>query len=157
MNTPGTQLECPHCSAKLKLKAKSDFFRCPKCKKRFPLTDKGTQLLKFIVTSTDTIQGKEITSYLGLVSAQSVVGVNIFRDIMASVKDIVGGRSKTLEKALESARNTVVHDIRAKAIDIGADGVVRMAFDYETLGGTNGMLMVVGTGTAIKYSDKSKT
>ncbi len=145
-------VECPHCNARLSIKTLTDIVLCPKCSNRFPSTPKGEQLVKFVITTTGTLDGCKIDSYLGIVSAQVVLGVNFFRDILANLKDAFGGRSGTMEKALAEARDLVIQDLKEKSLKIGAEAVVGFSMDFESLGQANGMIMLVGTGTAIKYT-----
>ena len=150
--TPMSTVECPHCNARLSIKTLPDVILCPKCGNRFPTTPKGEQLLKFVITTTGTLDGCRIDSYLGIVSAQVVLGINLFRDIMANVKDAFGGRSGTMERALAEARDLVIQDLKEKSFKLGAEAIVGFSMDFESLGQANGMAMLVGTGTAIKYT-----
>jgi uncharacterized protein YbjQ (UPF0145 family) len=101
-----------------------------------------------IVTTTDNIEGKAITGYLGIVSGECVYGANFVRDWMASIRDIVGGRSGSYEKVLRDAKGAALEDLTAAARELGADAVVGLDLDYETVGDT--MLMVSANGTAVK-------
>lgn len=103
-----------------------------------------------IVTTTPHIEGRPIRSYLGIVTGEVIVGANIFSDIFASVRDIVGGRSGAYENALRSAREQALAEVQAEAADLGADAVVGVDFDYEVLGKAGSMLMVSVSGTAVK-------
>jgi uncharacterized protein YbjQ (UPF0145 family) len=103
-----------------------------------------------IITTTPTIQGKEISQYLGIVTGEAIMGANLFRDLFASVRDIVGGRSGAYEKELASARQTALDELEAAAAQLGADAVVGVDLDYEVLGANNSMLMVTASGTAVK-------
>lgn len=144
-------VQCPHCSTRLRVKMLADIILCPSCKKRFPATRQGAQLFKFTLTTTSQLDGAAITSYLGIVSAQVVLGINFIRDFIATFTDAVGGRSDTLEQALSEARETVLRELSSKAIKLGAEAVVGLSLDYETLGQSNGMIMLVATGTAVTY------
>jgi len=103
-----------------------------------------------IVTTTNTVEGRPVRTYLGVVTGEVIVGANIFSDIFASVRDIVGGRSGAYENALRSAREQALAEVQAEARDLGADAVVGVDFDYEVLGKTGSMLMVSVSGTAVK-------
>ncbi len=106
-----------------------------------------------IITTTDSIEGRSITAYLGIVSADAVMGTNIFRDILANVRDIVGGRSKSYENILAEAKEAALTDLHARAAALGADAVVAVDLDYEVVGGgSKTMLMVSANGTAVKLS-----
>ena len=103
-----------------------------------------------LVTTTNTVEGQRITQYLGLVAAETILGANIFRDIFASVRDIVGGRSNSYEKVLADARDSAIAEMTAKAKAMGANAVVGVDIDYETVGSNGSMLMVTAAGTAVK-------
>ena len=101
-----------------------------------------------IVTTTATLQDRRISEYLGLVAGESILGANIFRDMFAGIRDIVGGRSGAYEKVLRDARQIAVNEMVDAARRLGANGVIGVDVDYETVGGT--MLMVSVSGTAVK-------
>lgn len=104
-----------------------------------------------LVTTTPTIEGKPISEYYGLVSGEAILGANIFKDIFASIRDIVGGRSEAYEKELRKAKETAIAEMCAEATKFGANAVVAVDLDYETIssGGGN-MLMVTASGTAVR-------
>ena len=99
-----------------------------------------------IVTTTPTIEGRRITRYHGIVTGEAILGANIFRDVFASVRDIVGGRSGAYEKELGRARKTALDEMQAEAVRLGADAIVGVDLDYEVI---NNMLMVAASGTAV--------
>ncbi|MCC2602006.1 YbjQ family protein [Sphingopyxis yananensis] len=101
-------------------------------------------------TTTNSIEGQPVQQYLGLVTGEVIVGANIFRDIFASITDIVGGRSGKYEKVLARARQEAIQEMEAEAQRLGANAVIGVDLDYETLGQGGSMLMVVATGTAVK-------
>ncbi|MGI9330876.1 MAG: heavy metal-binding domain-containing protein [Gammaproteobacteria bacterium] len=103
-----------------------------------------------IVTTTPEIMGRKIQDYLGIVTGEAVMGANIFRDMFAGVRDIVGGRSGSYEKELRRARQIAMDEMTECAHELGANAVVGVDLDYEVLGGKNGMLMVSISGTAVK-------
>ena len=103
-----------------------------------------------IVTTTPTLDGRPATEYLGIVTGEAIIGANIFKDIMAGIRDIAGGRSTAYERSLRSAREQALREMVAEAQGRGADAVVGVDLDYEVLGSGNGMLMVSATGTAVK-------
>jgi uncharacterized protein YbjQ (UPF0145 family) len=103
-----------------------------------------------ILSTTTTIEGRPVRTYLGIVTGEVIVGANIFSDIFASVRDIVGGRSGAYENALRDARNQALAELQAEAADLGADAVLAVDLDYEVLGKTGSMLMVSASGTAVK-------
>ncbi len=102
-----------------------------------------------IITTTPNIEGKSITEYLGVVAGEAIMGANIFKDLFASVRDIVGGRSSAYEAELEKARTTAFEDITAKARELGAEAIVGVDLDYEVIGTNGSMLMVSISGTAV--------
>jgi len=103
-----------------------------------------------ITTTTNTIEGKQIREYLGLVTGEAIMGANVFRDFMAGITDLIGGRSGTYESKLADARETALQEMQDIARQQGANAVVGIDIDYEVLGANNGMLMVTATGTAVK-------
>ena len=104
-----------------------------------------------IVTTTDTVDGRRITGYLGIVAGQAVMGTNMFRDFFAGIRDIVGGRSGSYEKELRKAKQVALADMMEEAEDLGADAVIGVDLDYEHIGtGERSMLMVSANGTAVK-------
>lgn len=102
-----------------------------------------------ILTTTPTIEGKRIKQYLGVVNGEAIVGANVFRDLFASIRDIVGGRSAAYEKELTAAREIAFGELEEKAKQLGANAVVGIDLDYEVLGGSGSMLMVSISGTAV--------
>lgn len=102
-----------------------------------------------IVTTTAGIDGHRIREYKGVVFGEAVLGANIFRDLFAGLRDIVGGRSASYEKELRRAREIALEELRESAAQLGANAVVGVDFDYEVLGQANGMLMVSVSGTAV--------
>ena len=103
-----------------------------------------------IVTTTHDIQGSTINSYLSIVVGESIIATNIMRDIMASVRDIVGGRSGAYEEKMQEARDIALKEMEEKAQELGADAILAVDIDYETIG--NNMLMVSASGTAVKLA-----
>ena len=103
-----------------------------------------------ILTTTQSIDGRPVREYLGIVTGEVISGANLVRDIFASVRDIVGGRSGAYEEVLERSRDEAMSELRARASAIGADAVIGIDIDYEILGKTGSMLMVSISGTAVK-------
>lgn len=103
-----------------------------------------------IHTTTPSIEGKKITQYLGIVNADVIIGANIFSDIFASVRDIVGGRSATYEKKLSEGKAIALQELEDEAQRLGATAIVGVDFDYETVGGKGSMLMISVSGTAVR-------
>ena len=102
-----------------------------------------------LMTTTSVVEGKPVSRYLGVVTGEAIIGANVFRDLFASVRDIVGGRSATYERGLAEARETAMREMEAKANQLGANAVIAIDLDYEVLGQNNGMLMVSVSGTAV--------
>jgi uncharacterized protein YbjQ (UPF0145 family) len=102
-----------------------------------------------LMTTTSVIEGKPVSHYLGVVTGEAIIGANIFRDMFATVRDIVGGRSATYEKGLAEARQTAMSEMQARAKELGANAIIGIDLDYEVLGQNNGMLMVSISGTAV--------
>jgi uncharacterized protein YbjQ (UPF0145 family) len=104
-----------------------------------------------IVSTTPTIEGKRMAQYLGLVSGEAILGANIFKDFFAGIRDIVGGRSAAYEEELRKAKQIAVDEMVGQAVALGANAVVGVDLDYETIGiGSGGnMLMVSASGTAV--------
>jgi uncharacterized protein YbjQ (UPF0145 family) len=103
-----------------------------------------------IITTTPTIEGKRVTEYISVISADVIIGANIFSDIFASVRDIVGGRSATYEKKLAEGKVMALKELEDEARRIGATAVIGADFDYETVGAKGSMLMITVSGTAVK-------
>ena len=102
-----------------------------------------------IHTTTPNIEGRKITQYLGVVNGEAILGANIFKDIMAGIRDIVGGRSGAYEKAFCKAREIAFEEITQEATELGANAVVGIDIDIETVGPQGAMLMVSVSGTAV--------
>lgn len=102
-----------------------------------------------LLTTTSTIEGKVIEQYYGMVSGETIIGANIVRDFLAGIRDIVGGRSGSYEQVLKEAKEEVIREITAQAHAMGANAIIGIDLDYETVGGT--MLMVTAAGTAVRY------
>ena len=102
-----------------------------------------------LVTTAHNVEGKRILDYKGLVAGEAILGANLFRDLFASIRDIVGGRSGSYEKVLNDARETAIGDLMARAAELGANAVIGVDLDYETIGTNGSMLMVTTAGTAV--------
>ncbi|MFZ0324888.1 MAG: heavy metal-binding domain-containing protein [Actinomycetes bacterium] len=103
-----------------------------------------------IITTTPGVEGRAVAEYLGVVTAQSVLGVNAFKDVAAGMRNVFGGRSKSYENELSGGVSATVQELEDQAKSIGADAVVGVDIDYETVG--NNMLMVSASGTAVRLS-----
>ncbi|MBQ5411198.1 MAG: YbjQ family protein [Bacteroidales bacterium] len=103
-----------------------------------------------ILTTTPTVEGRTIREYKGVVFGEVISGVNFFRDIAASIRDLVGGRSGSYEEELINARSQAMDEMVERAVRLGADAVIGIDIDYEVLGEKGGMLMVTASGTAVK-------
>jgi len=103
-----------------------------------------------LVSTTTLIEGRPVKDYLGVVTGEVIVGANIFKDLFAGIRDIVGGRSGSYESTLRDARATALEELKMEAKALGADAVIGVDLDYETLGQGGTMLMVTASGTAFK-------
>jgi uncharacterized protein YbjQ (UPF0145 family) len=104
-----------------------------------------------ILSTTTTIEGRPVREYLGIVTGEVIVGANIFKDLFAGIRDIVGGRSGAYEGALRDARREAFGEIAAEARGLGADAVIGVDIDYEVIGQNGSMLMVSVSGTAVRF------
>lgn len=102
-----------------------------------------------LLSTTPTIEGRPIRQHLGVVTAETIIGANFFRDILASIRDFVGGRSGSYEKVLREAKATALQELEEEARRLGANAVVGVDLDYETIGEGGSMLMVAASGTAV--------
>lgn len=102
-----------------------------------------------LITTTNTLQGKDIADYKGIVTGEAILGANIFKDLFASFRDIVGGRSQAYEQELGNARRIALDEMVERAKALGANAVIGVDVDYETIGQNGSMLMVSATGTAV--------
>ena len=105
-----------------------------------------------IITTTPTIEGRKIESYLGIVAGEAIVGANIFKDLFAGIRDIVGGRSAAYEAELRKARDLALEELGEAATKLGGNAVVGVDLDYEVIGSNGSMLMVSASGTAVRVS-----
>ena len=103
-----------------------------------------------IITTTNTIETHQIKEYLGIVTGETIIGANIFKDFFAGIRDIVGGRSGSYERVLREAKDTALKEMKEEATKLGASAVIGVDLDYETVGKNGGMLMVTASGTAVK-------
>jgi len=102
-----------------------------------------------ITTTTNNIEGHPVKQYLGIVSSEAIIGANIFKDLFAGIRDIVGGRSNTYERVIDEARTNAMNELVQKAQSIGANAILGIDLDFETVGTGGSMLMVIATGTAV--------
>jgi len=112
----------------------------------------ASEKLRLTLTTTQHVPGRETLSIIGIVSAECVYGMNFFKDVLADVRDIVGGRSATAQKVLHDARVAALHDLREEAFQMGAHAVVAISFEFNEMSGGMRMLFVTATGTAVKLS-----
>ena len=104
-----------------------------------------------ILTTTNNLETHPIKEYLGIVTGETIIGANIFKDFFAGIRDIVGGRSGSYESLLREAKDTALKEMQEQAARLGANAVIGVDLDYETVGPNGGMLMVTASGTAIRY------
>jgi uncharacterized protein YbjQ (UPF0145 family) len=105
-----------------------------------------------IVTTSPTIEGRPISAYHGIVSGDAILGANVFKDLFAGIRDIVGGRSAAYEAELRKAKDIALQEIEAEATALGANAIIGLDLDYETVGQNGSMLMVSASGTAVTIS-----
>ena len=104
-----------------------------------------------LLTTTNTIEGKQIVQYYGIVTGETIIGANLFKDFFAGIRDIVGGRAGSYESVLREAKDTALQELRERAMQLGANAVIGIDLDYETVGANSSMLMVTAAGTAVRY------
>ena len=104
-----------------------------------------------LLTTTPNIQGREITQYFGIVSGETIIGANLFKDFFAGIRDIVGGRASSYESVLREAEESALQELSDHAARMGANAVIGMDLDFETVGANGSMLMVTAAGTAVRY------
>ncbi|CAL2080650.1 heavy metal-binding domain-containing protein [Tenacibaculum sp. 190524A02b] len=102
-----------------------------------------------ILTTTNNIEGKPVKEYLGIVTGETIIGANFIKDFFAGIRDIVGGRSGSYEKVLREAKNSAMSELEERAKQSGANAIIGIDLDYETVGPNGGMLMVTASGTAV--------
>lgn len=105
-----------------------------------------------IVTTTPTIEGRMVRTYLGVISSETIIGANFIKDILGGLRDFFGGRSSTYEKVMEEAKQSALRELVDKARAMGADAVIGIDLDFETIGANGSMLMVSASGTAVKLA-----
>jgi uncharacterized protein YbjQ (UPF0145 family) len=106
--------------------------------------------MAMLMTTTPSVEGKRIVRYLGVVTGETIIGANVFRDFLAGVRDFFGGRSASYEAVLREAKDTALEEMARQAEALGANAVVGIDLDYETVGGSGSMLMVTCSGTAVR-------
>ncbi|WP_028297721.1 heavy metal-binding domain-containing protein [Olivibacter sitiensis] len=102
-----------------------------------------------IITTTNSIEGKKVVQYLGIATGETIIGANFIKDFFAGIRDIVGGRSGSYEKVLREAKDTALYEMQQRASMLGANAVIGIDLDYETIGNNGSMLMVTASGTAV--------
>ena len=103
-----------------------------------------------LLTTTPTVEGRRIVTYYGVVPGETIIGANVMRDFMAGIRDFFGGRSGAYEEVLREAKDTALEEMSREAQRLGANAVVGIDLDYETVGGSGSMLMVTCSGTAVR-------
>ena len=102
-----------------------------------------------IVTTTPSLEGHQIVNYLGVVTGETIIGANFVKDFFAGIRDVIGGRSGSYEKVLREAKDSAMAEMQERAQSMGANAVIGIDLDYETIGANNSMLMVTAAGTAV--------
>ena len=105
-----------------------------------------------ITTTTHNIEGKSIEQYLGVISAEVIIGANVFKDILGGLRDFFGGRSGTYEKVMSEAKQNAINELIQRAQSLGANAIVGIDLDFETVGSNGSMMMVIASGTAVKIN-----
>lgn len=105
-----------------------------------------------LMTTTPSVEGRNITRYCGVVAGEAILGANLFKDLFAGIRDLVGGRSATYERELQKAREIALQELQDRALELGANAVVGIDLDYEVIGQNGSMLMVSASGTAVVVS-----
>ncbi|MGA9238162.1 heavy metal-binding domain-containing protein [Robiginitalea sp.] len=103
-----------------------------------------------ILSTTHTLENQNISEYLGIVTGETIIGANIFKDFFAGIRDVVGGRSGSYERVLREAKDNALSEMAEYARSMGADAVIGIDLDYETIGSNGSMIMVTASGTAVK-------
>lgn len=103
-----------------------------------------------LMSTTSTLDGKPVRQYLGVVNDEAIIGANLFKDLFASIRNVVGGRAGAYERTLADARRIAIEEMQAEAGRLGANAIIGIDVDYEVLGADNGMLMVCVSGTAVQ-------
>ncbi len=106
-----------------------------------------------LLTTTNNIEGRKVKQYIGIVTGEVILGANLFKDFFASIRDIIGGRSGSYEKVLKEAKDSALQELTDKARAVGANAIIGIDLDYETLGANGSMLMVSASGTAVILED----
>ncbi len=104
-----------------------------------------------LISTTSHLQDRTIEQYLGIVTSEAIIGANLFKDLFASITDIVGGRSGAYERTLREAQEVALQELESRATNMGANGIIGVDLDYETVGSQGAMLMVTVSGTAVVY------
>mgnify|MGYP001823062444 FL=1 len=103
-----------------------------------------------ILSTTHTLENQNISEYLGIVTGETIIGANIFKDFFAGIRDVVGGRSGSYERVLREAKDNALSEMAEYARSMGANAVIGIDLDYETIGSNGSMIMVTASGTAVK-------
>ncbi len=106
-----------------------------------------------LITTTNTVEGRPVREYLGIVMGETIIGANIVKDFFAAVRDVVGGRAGAYERALRDARQEALREMANRAASMGADAVLAVDLDYEVIGRNGSILMVTAAGTAVKLAE----
>lgn len=125
------------------------YYLCKKSKPSNPHSLLHQNTNPMLITTTYQVDGQPIRQYLGVISAESIIGANFIKDILANLTDFFGGRSNTYEKVLREGKETVLRELQNQASMMGANAIVGVDIDYNTVGANGSMLMVVATGTAV--------
>jgi uncharacterized protein YbjQ (UPF0145 family) len=167
--------DCIDCGKKIGFLNRGDFGRCDTCstsyyhkrldeeapeqerlqRERALNERQRVEAIESILLTTETAPNLNITKRIEIVTAEVAYGMNIFKDLFANVRDIVGGRSEAVQKTMRDARRTALYELKKEAHSVGANAVVGVALDYVELSGSSNMVMLVASGTAVMIEDKS--
>ena len=146
---------CVECGRKLGFWEGSDFGTCPNCADQTSnQRDENKEAIESILLTTETAPNLNITKRIEIVTAECAFGMNIFKDLFAGVRDIVGGRSEAVQKTMLDSRKTVLYELKKEAYEAGANAVVGVDLDYVELSNAGSMVMLVASGTAVVIEEE---
>ena len=145
--------KCIECGRKLGFWESSNLRTCPECANRAggtdPLVEQQNAAIQAITLTTETAPNLNITKRIEIVTAECAFGMNIFKDLFAGVRDIVGGRSEAVQKTMRDSRRTALYELKKEAYEVGANAVVGVDLDYVEMSSVGSMVMLVSSGTAV--------
>ena len=145
---------CSQCRSKISIFSNSVGGMCEKCNFLHSDKEEQLQIISSIILTTETAPNLKITKRIEIVTAECAFGMNIFKDLFAGVRDIVGGRSEAVQKTMRDSRKTVLYELKKEAYEVGANAVVGVDLDYVELSSAGSMVMLVASGTAVVIEEK---